>query len=296
MHSSTRERIKLAVALAPALALVAVLFGASVVYGVAQSLGYLTIIDQTSLNLDAYRAVLLGPGLAAAEFWPSLGFSLWVSAVSTLLAAAGALCLAVLLTNRRKPSAVSVLALNLNLAFPHLVWAVGLGLLLSQSGLIARVAASLHLISVPSEFPVVVRDRYGIGIVLHYVTKEIPFLTLILLAILRAQPEGYQLVAENLGANWWQRLRYITLPLVLPGLLPGALLVFGFVFGAYEVPAVLGVRFPRMLAALSLEFFLDPDLRRRAEGMAISVIMALIVLLVAGAGYALQAQSAERRA
>ncbi|MDQ2996661.1 MAG: ABC transporter permease subunit [Chloroflexota bacterium] len=283
-----QSRLSIVCTLAPALGLVAVLFGASVIYGIGQSLGYLSIIGQTNVGLAAYRNVLVGPSLAAAEFWPALGFSLWVSGATTLLAALGALVLAVLLAGRRVPRRASVLALHVSLAFPHLVWAIALVLLLSQSGLLARAAAAAGLITVPADFPVLVRDRYGIGIMLDYVSKEIPFLTLILLAVLRAQPQGYDLVAENLGASAWQRLRYVTLPLVLPALLAGALLVFAFVFGAYEVPAVLGVRFPRMLAALALEFFLDPDLHSRAEGMAISVIMALVVLLVALAAAALQ--------
>ncbi|MEM8532853.1 MAG: ABC transporter permease subunit, partial [Chloroflexota bacterium] len=233
--------------LAPALMLIAVLFGASVVYGLAQSLGYLTVIGQETINLDAYRNVLIGPSVAASEFWPALGFSLWVSAASTIISAIGALLLTLMPNRRQRGGKTSLLALNLNLAFPHLVWAIGLSLLLAQSGLIARVAALFGLIDTPADFPVLIRDRYGIGIILNYVMKELPFLALIVLAILRSQPEGYDLVAENLGASRWQRVRYVTLPLVMPGLIAGSLLVFAFVFGAYEVPAVLGVRFPRML-------------------------------------------------
>jgi putative spermidine/putrescine transport system permease protein len=172
--------------------------------------------------------------------------------------------------------------LNLNLAFPHLVWAVALGLLLAQSGLLARVAYALGLIDVPAEFPVLVRDRYGLGVILHYVSKEIPFLALIVLAVLRTQGATYDLVAENLGADYWQRLRYVTLPLVLPALAAGSALVFAFVLGAYEVPALLGVRHPRTLAVLALEFFVNPDLNRRAAGMAISLLISLVTLAVVG--------------
>jgi putative spermidine/putrescine transport system permease protein len=147
---------------------------------------------------------------------------------------------------------------------------------------VARIAAALGLIDGPAAFPVLVRDNYGIGIILNYVSKEIPFLLLLMLSILRSQPDEYGMVAENLGANRWQTLRYVTLPLVLPGLTAGSLLIFAFVFGAYEVPALLGVSFPRMLSVLALEFFRNADLNSRAEGMAISIIMAAIVLLVAG--------------
>ena len=173
------------------------------------------------------------------------------------------------------------LALNWNLAFPHLAWSVALLLFLSQSGLFARWAASLGMISTPAEFPVLVRERLGIGIILSYIGKEVPFLTLLILAVLRSQPVGYEVVAENLGASRWQRLRYVTIPQVLPALLAGALLVFGFVFSSYEVPALLGVAYPRPLPVLALRFFLDPDLQARSEGMAISLIITLIVIVVA---------------
>lgn len=265
--------------LAPALGLLAVLFGASVVYGVAQSLGWLPFLGQRDLNLHAYRNVVSSP-THSADFWRALLFSLWVSGAATVLSAGIAVIIAAALGESRRPQRRIITLLNLNLAFPHLVWAIGLSLLLAQSGLLARLAAAVGLIDAPAQFPVLVRDRFGIGIILAYVGKEVPFLLLLLLSILRSQAVQYGVVAENLGATRWQRLRFVTLPLVTPGLLAGSLLVFAFVFGAYEIPAVVGVRFPEMLSVLALDFFLNPDLRARAEGMAISVLMALVVLIV----------------
>ncbi len=269
-------------ALAPALILVTVLLGASLVYGVAQSLGLMSVIGQNTLSFDSYRNILSGQGPAGGEFWGSLAFSLWVSITSTFVSSASALLVAVWLSERRGGSGkIDTLALNWNLAFPHLVWAVALLLFLSQSGLLSRWIATLGMIQMPADFPVLVRDSYGIGIILDYVSKEIPFLALIILAVLRAQPVGYDLIAENLGASRWQRLRYVTLPLVMPSLISGALLVFAFIFSSYEVPALLGVDYPRMLPVLALRFFNDPDLRARADGMAISLVITVIVLVVA---------------
>ncbi len=274
--------------LVPALGLVLVLFGTSVVYGVVQSLGYLPFLGQTSLSLDAYYNVLIGiqpdgtRSVAALEFWNALAFSLWVSVASTVLGALISLLVVMLFGQQLGSSGTALTVLNLNLSFPHLVWAIGLSLLLAQSGLLARIATAAGLIDAPAGFPVLVRDRFGFGIILNYVSKEIPFLLLLMLSILRSQPEEYTTVAENLGASRWQVLRHVTLPLVLPGLTAGSLLIFAFVFGAFEVPAILGVSFPRMLSILALEFFRNADLNSRAEGMAVSVIMAVIVLLVAG--------------
>ncbi|MBT3338081.1 MAG: ABC transporter permease subunit [Anaerolineae bacterium] len=274
MKPSTRTLLRLA----PTLAVLTILLGASLLYGLAQSLGYLTIIGEKELNLTAYINLISGQGTAGREFWVSLGFSLWISLASTLLSAISALFLATLLN--RRPFNFDTFALNWNLAFPHLVWGVFILLLLTQSGLLARWADALGLIDAPVDFPILVRDRYGIGIILTYLGKEIPFLTLLILALLRTQSEGYLLVAENLGANAWQRFRLITLPLVRPALVPGSLLVFAYIFGAYEVPALLGVRYPRALPVLALESFTNPDLRARSEGMAISLIVAFVVLLI----------------
>lgn len=261
--------------LAPALTVILVLLGASLLYAVAESLGVISVIGQSQISLNAYRDTLQ----IGSEFWTSLGFSLWISITSTAISSALALMLAVWLSERRGNS--DTLALNWNLAFPHLVWSVALLLILSQSGLFARWAATLGLISTPADFPVLVRDRFGIGIIFSYIGKEVPFLTITILSVLRSQSVGYNVVAENLGASRWQRLRYVTIPLVMPALIAGALLVFGFIFSSYEVPALLGVGYPRALPVLALRFFLDPDLRARPDGMVISLIITLIVMVVA---------------
>jgi putative spermidine/putrescine transport system permease protein len=215
-----------------------------------------------------------------SEFWTSLAFSLWVSIASTVVSSVISLALAIWLSARNRNT--DILALNWNLAFPHLVWSVALLLFLSQSGLFARWAASLGLITTPEQFPILLRDSYGIGVILSYIGKEVPFLTVIILSVLRSQSVGYDVIAENLGASRWQRLRYVTIPQVLPALLAGDLLVFGFIFSSYEVPALLGVGYPRALPVLALRFFLNSDLRARSEGMVISLSITLIVVIVAG--------------
>lgn len=261
--------------LAPALTFIIVMLGASIFQAVAESLGFISFTGQSEGSVEAYRATFA----TESEFWVSLAFSLWVSVASALLSSALALAAAVWLAGQRNQS--DTLAVNWHFAFPHLAWAAALLLFFSQSGLFARWAASLGWIDLPADFPVLVRDRYGFGIIMHYMVKEVPFLTLIVLGVLRAQSVGYEVVAQNLGASRWQRLRYITIPQVMPALLAGALLVFGFIFSSYEVPALLGVGYPRALPVLALRFFLNPDLGARSEGMVISLIITAIVTLVA---------------
>lgn len=72
----SRERATFGIwlALAPALIIVGLLVGVSLVYGVAQSLGLLAIIGTSQLSLDAYRDLWLGIGRPGASLGPH-----WVS-------------------------------------------------------------------------------------------------------------------------------------------------------------------------------------------------------------------------
>ncbi|MGF1663237.1 MAG: ABC transporter permease [Kineosporiaceae bacterium] len=272
---------------APAALTLGALTVAGLGFGAAQSLGLTATVgspghDGGGPTLAAYGGLLTGRTPAGREFWASLAFSLWVAGAATLVSAALALVLAVWLTSGPRPAGrATVFGLTVNLAVPHLVWAVALLLLLSQSGILARVGAAAGLVDVPAEVPVLVRDPYGLGIVLHYVGKEVPFLLLVVLAVTRTQGAAYDQVARSLGAGFGHRVRLVTLPLVAPALAAGSLLVFAVVFATYEVPALLGVAHPRALPVLALDLFVDPDLRARPEAMAVSLLMTSVVMTAA---------------
>lgn len=273
------ERWRIPLMLAPTLIIIGVLFFGSLGYGFLQSLGWQPNIGNTTISLDAYSAVLFSPEYRE-QFWSGLWLTIWVSVASTFVSAVLALWSALLLRQTFIGKKIATFLFQLNLPVPHLVIAIGMIFLFSQSGLAARGAAQLGWISTPNDFPVVLRDTGGIGIILAYLWKEVPFFGIVILAILQSVGEDYEDLARSLGANRWQRFRYVILPLVMPGLLSSSIIVFAFTFGTYEVPKLLGVRFPEMLPVMALEFFLNPDLNARAEGMALSMIIAAITLLI----------------
>lgn len=258
-------------AVAPALVASAGLAAVGLGYALAQSLGLLPLAGPADLSLDAYRD--LASGRVASDLWSSSAFTLWVAAASTLLAMAGALGLVAWLEQRPRRDGRVPALLHVNLAIPHVVWAAGLLLVLSQSGLIARAAAAVGLVSAPAGFPVLVRDRFGLGIIVHYALKEVPFLSLVALALLRAQPRELELVARTLGARGWRWARLYLLPTVAPGVAAAGALVFVFVVGAYEAPVALGVSSPRMLSVLGIDLFNSPNLADRPAAMALGVAM-----------------------
>lgn len=270
------DRIRIPVMLAPTMLIITVLFFGSLAYGFLQSLGYNASIGTTNLNFDAYRAVLFSDELSG-RFWSGLWLSLWVAFASTFISAAIAIAVALLLRRTFVGKKLAVFFFQLNLPIPHLVIAVGMLMLFSQSGLVSRMLGELGLVTSPRDFPALTKDAYGIGIILAYIWKEVAFFGIIVLAILQSLGEDYEAVAQSLGANRWQRFRTVTLPLIMPGLMSASIIVFAFTFGSYEVPRILGVGHPKMLPVMALDFFLNPDLNARAEGMALSMIIAVIV-------------------
>lgn len=268
------DRVKIALLLSPVLLVLGVLFSGGVFAALLQSLGYFPAIGMTEINLDAYREVL-----GSGDFLASLGLTLYIAgastAISTVLAVAAALAL------RRSSGRVSAAVFQLPITIPHLVAAVGIALVVSQTGLGARLAAALGLIGEPSEFPALLYDPYSVGIILTYVWKEVPFIALIVLAALRGVSEELEEVAGTLGANAWQRFWYVTLPLISPGVVAGSLIVFAFTFGAFEIPFLLGQTYPNILPVMAYNEYRDIDLAARPAAMAINVLIAVMTALFA---------------
>lgn len=268
---SIMSRFRIFFMLAPALVVIVLLFGGGLLMALRQSVGYVPAVGQTELSLEAYRRVVSNPA-----FGRSLLLTVWIAGVSTAVSTLLALIAALALRRAFRGKRAATFIFQSNLPIPHLVGAIAILFLFSQSGFLARWGYGLGLIHTPADFPALVFDRYGLGIILEYVWKSSVFIGVILLATLQTIGHDYEDVARTLGANNWQRLRYVTLPLIRPGLLAASILVFAFTFGDFEVPLLLGARYPSALPVLAYRLYTDVDLNARPEAMALSVIIAAI--------------------
>ena len=262
----------LALMLLPALAVVVVLFGGGLLLGVLQALGYLPGAGLTRLSGVHFVRVLSDP-----DFFLSFGMTLYVSVVSTLLAAGFSIIAALVLDRMAARYRPVHFVFQLPLTVPHLVIAVAVMFMLAPAGLLARTAVAVGLIQTPADFPLMVNDRWSIGIILTYVWKEIPFITLMLLAVLRNAGRDLVDVGRTLKASAWQRFRHITLPTIFPALGAASLIVFAYTFGAFEVPYLLGRTYPMTLPVRAYKHYSDIDLMARPEGIATGLLIALVV-------------------
>lgn len=267
-----KQSLKIALLLAPALTVILLFFVGGLVLALMQSVGYMPIIGRYDVSLDAYRAVF-----SRQEFFLSLALTTWISVVSTAVSIFLAILCALGLRRVVRGRRIVTFIFQFNLPIPHIVGAVGILFLFSQSGFLARLAHGGGLINEPADFPALVFDPYGIGIILEYVWKSTVFIGVILLAVLLSLGSAYEDAARSLGASRWQRFRHITLPFLMPAILSSSILVFAFTFGAFETPLLLGQRYPSALPVLAYRSYTDVDLNARPEAMAMSVVIALII-------------------
>ena len=89
---------------------------------------------------------------------------------------------------------------------------------------------------------------FGGGVILHTETAVIaglanvllPFLVLSVATSLQAIDPAVPLAASSLGAGPWRVFRLITVPLSLPGIIAGLLIVFSLASSSFVTPALLG--------------------------------------------------------
>jgi putative spermidine/putrescine transport system permease protein len=279
------ERLRTWAGLAPALLVVGLLFGGAVWSALSSSLG-LGAVGASGPSLGAYRRLFADP-----EFWPSVALTAHVAITSTVLSVGLGVAAALVLRRVTLGRRTVTTLFQLNLPIPHVIGAVAILLLLGQSGFVSRVTASLGWTASPADFPALLFDPYALGVIIQYVWKEVPFVGIVALAILRATGRDLEAAAATLGASAWQRFRFVTLPVLLPGVLSTAIIVFAFAFGTFEVPLLLGASYPAVLPVLAHQRYTDVDLANRPEAMALAVLTTLLVVAVVLVGAALARRS-----
>jgi len=93
-------------------------------------------------------------------------------------------------------------------------------------------------------FGFVLPDIYGApGIVIAMTMSYYSFVFLLTYGALLSADPNIEESAAIMGASRWQTIRTVTLPLVIPSIAAGALIVFMRAVGNFGVPAILGGNF-----------------------------------------------------
>jgi spermidine/putrescine transport system permease protein len=112
----------------------------------------------------------------------------------------------------------SQLALYIPIVIPEIVMGIGVLTLFSQ--FFGWANNVFHLVG---------NARLSLGIAtvtMSHIAFMVPFVTLVVQARLTGFDKSYEEAAMDLGANEWTTFRRVTFPMILPGIMSGALLAF----------------------------------------------------------------------
>jgi iron(III) transport system permease protein len=161
---------------------------------------------------------------------------------------------------------------------PPLVGTLGFTFILGRAGSINVLLMDIFDMLKPINF------LYGIhGVVLVETLHLFPMITLNVVDALGKIDPALEEAAESVGARGWRKFRTVTLPLMTPGYVAGALLVFIWTFSDFATPLILGVQdLLAPQAYLNIVQFVDRRIFRMGIVIsALMVLLAIIFLLVA---------------
>ena len=259
--------------------------------GIIQSLGVIPAFGLTEPTLKYYKEIL-----TRSDILQSLKYSLYIAFVSAFFATSIGTILCAILVNLRQVKGKVMRVVQIPIIVPHVIVALFAINILSQNGILARLGAQLGLISEQQQFPLLLYDGHGIGVILAYLWKEIPFIVYFVIALMANISDSLGEAATNLGANRIQVFWKITLPLCMNTILSGFLIIFVFALGAYELPFILGATLPRALPVLAYIEYSKPDLLARPYAMAINGLMIAVSCSVAVIYYILLSRSTKKLA
>jgi putative spermidine/putrescine transport system permease protein len=160
-----------------------------------------------------------------------------------------------------------VFPLYLNLVVRTFGWIA----LLAQNGLVNQALQTLGVVNEPVKL---LFNFAGLMIALTHIF--LPFMVLVLIGPIQNIPRDVEDAARVLGASWGGTFLRVTLPLSMPGILSGSILVFVLTISALVTPRLLGGPTYQVMSTLIFDEFLQR--LNWPAGSAEALLLTLMVL------------------
>jgi molybdate transport system permease protein len=202
---------------------------------------------------------------------PGILTALRLSLLSATLATAVCLVLGVplawLLARAEFPGRGLVRALvTVPLVLPPVVGGVALLLLLGRRGLVGAWLDSTFGITLPFTTA---------GVVVAEAFVAMPFLVISVEGALRGADSRYEEAAATLGASRWTAFRRVTLPLIAPGVVAGAVLCWARALGEFGATITFAGNYPGRTQTMPLAVYLALE-----QDLPSAIVLSLILLAV----------------
>jgi putative spermidine/putrescine transport system permease protein len=242
-----RKRLDLILLLVPGVGFLLLTFGLPLFWALQGSLGLGP--DGGGFTLSHLASIFTEP-----RYRKGLGMSLYYAIAPTLLTLVVAIPMAMLLQREFFGRKLFNGLYKLPLAVPAIVAAFMVMTVFEQGGFLDRVLMLFDL-----NIGKIVRDPWGIGVIISTLWKDIPFMTLIIAGAFGAIPQDLVGAARVLGASRLRAFLLIELPLAMPGITAATLLCFVKAMGNFAAPSLLGPAYPLPLSILMYDSYRDGD-------------------------------------
>jgi putative spermidine/putrescine transport system permease protein len=149
--------------------------------------------------------------------------------------------------------------------------------LLSESGLVNAILLKLGAVRAPLQL-----INNFTGVVIGLVHALLPFMILTLTTVIQRIERDLEEAAANLGAGPIRIFCHVLLPLSLPGVVSGSLLVFTMSISAYTTPAILGGNRVLVMATyIAQQFRTVLDYPAGATASALLLVFAIALTMLA---------------
>lgn len=227
---------------------------------------------QPGLTLENYRAVL-----GDSYYWEIFGRTFGIALVVTLLCALLGTIEAIVLFRMKDPWRSLFLLVVLGpLMISVVVRTLGWALLFGSTGLINKALVNAGLVAEPIAF---MYSSTGVVIALTHVL--VPFVVISVWASLQRMDPAVERAAVALGAGGFTVIRRVVVPLAMPGILAGSVMVFALAASAFATPAIIGGRRLKVIATAAYDEFLNTLNWPLGASLAVLLLVANVVVLVA---------------
>ncbi|WP_458112226.1 ABC transporter permease [Arthrobacter sp. R1-13] len=215
------------------------------------------------------------PLITSESSLAALGLSLRTSAASTVLCLFLGVPLALVLARGRfRGQQILRAFVLLPLVLPPVVGGIALLYTFGRQGLLGGTLEVLGLQIAFSTTAVVLAQTF----------VALPFLVVSLEGALRSAGGRFEAVAATLGARPTTVLRRVTLPLVLPGLVSGAVLSFARSLGEFGATLTFAGSLEGVTRTLPLEIYLQRE-SDADSAVALSLVLVAVAVTVVGLSY-----------
>lgn len=272
MKKSTKTKASIALSFLPVIVLMAGAYLVPLGYNLEHSL-----MDESGrfVGLQNYLTVF-----TSYYFVDSLLYTLKISLLATAIAMVIAVVCALALRQTFFGKRLVVFMFQMNLTIPRMAAAMIAVMLLSQTGFLSQIAHEVGLVDSATEFPWLVFDSGGWGIVIAFVWKFFPYIGLSALGVLQGASVELEQQAAVLGVGKFKRFWHVTLPTIVPATSIASIIVFASAFGDYELPMILGNSQNHVLSVYTYLKYCDPALSNLPEAYTLMIIMSITLAAV----------------